>query len=68
MHQPGITVRPLVEMTGKALFNEVFIDEARVLANIIGDLNQGWAVATTLMFERALGSAGKRRRRLLVRA
>ena len=62
MHQPGITVRPLVEMTGKALFNEVFIDEARVpAANIIGDLNQGWAVAnTTLMFERAsLGSAGK---------
>ena len=52
MHQPGITVRPLVEMTGKALFNEVFIDEARVpAANIIGDLNQGWAVAnTTLMF------------------
>ena len=62
MHQPGVTVRPLTEMTGRALFNEVFIDEARVpAANIIGDLNQGWAVAnTTLMFERAsLGSAGK---------
>jgi len=62
MNQPGVTVRPLVEMTGKALFNEVFIDEARVPdANVIGDLNQGWAVAnSTLMFERAsLGSAGK---------
>ena len=62
MHQPGVVVRPLVEMTGSAMFNEVFIDEARVPdANIIGGLNQGWAAAnTTLMFERAsLGSAGK---------
>lgn len=65
MDQPGVTVRPLTEMTGRALFNEVFIDEARVLdANLIGGLNNGWAVAnTTLMFERAsLGSAGKKPR------
>ncbi|MEZ5168202.1 MAG: acyl-CoA dehydrogenase family protein [Acidimicrobiales bacterium] len=63
MNQPGVTVRPLTEMTGRALFNEVFIDEARVPdANIIGGLNNGWAVAnTTLMFERSsLGSAGKK--------
>ncbi len=63
MNQPGVTVRPLTEMTGRALFNEVFIDEARVPdANIVGGLNNGWAVAnSTLMFERAsLGSAGKR--------
>jgi alkylation response protein AidB-like acyl-CoA dehydrogenase len=63
MDQPGVTVRPLTEMTGRALFNEVFIDEARVPdANIIGGLNNGWAVAnTTLMFERAsLGSSGKK--------
>lgn len=62
MHQPGVTVRPLTEMTGRALFNEVFIDEARVPhENIIGEENMGWSVAnTTLMFERAsLGSAGK---------
>lgn len=62
MHQPGVTVRPLTEMTGRALFNEVFIDEARVPhANVIGEENMGWSVAnTTLMFERAsLGSAGK---------
>ena len=61
MHQPGVTVRPLREMTGRAMFNEVFLDEARVPAdNIIGGLNNGWAVAnTTLMVERAsLGSAG----------
>ncbi len=62
MDQPGVEVRPLVEMTGHSMFNEVFIDEARVPhANIIGEEGQGWAAAnTTLMFERAsLGSAGK---------
>ena len=61
MHQPGVTVRPLREMTGRALFNEVFLDEARVpAANVIGGLNNGWAVAnTTLMVERmTLGSSG----------
>ncbi len=61
MAQPGVEVRPLREMTGRAMFNEVFIDEARVpAANVIGGLNNGWAVAnTTLMVERAsLGSGG----------
>jgi alkylation response protein AidB-like acyl-CoA dehydrogenase len=59
MHQPGIDVRPLREMTGRALFNEVFLTDARVPdAAIIGGRNNGWAVAnTTLAFERAgLGS------------
>jgi alkylation response protein AidB-like acyl-CoA dehydrogenase len=60
MRQPGVQVRPLREMTGRALFNEVFIDEARVrAADIIGGLNNGWAVAnTTLMVERASIGAG----------
>jgi alkylation response protein AidB-like acyl-CoA dehydrogenase len=61
MDQPGVDVRPLREMTGRAMFNEVFIDQARVpVANLIGGLNNGWAVAnTTLMVERAsLGSGG----------
>src|SRR5579884_3619756 len=61
MHQPGVEVRPLREMTGRAMFNEVFISEARVSHDaLIGGLNNGWAVAnTTLAFERAgLGAGG----------
>ena len=63
MDQPGVEVRPLTEMTGRALFNEVFIDEARVADSaLIGGLNNGWRVGnTTLMVERAsLGSAGRK--------
>ena len=61
MHQEGVEVRPLREMTGHAMFNEVFLSEARVPdAAIIGGLHNGWAVAnTTLMHERAgLGAGG----------
>ena len=54
MRSPGITVRPLVQMTGARGFNEVFFEDVRVpKKNIVGNLNQGWQVAlTTLMFER----------------
>jgi alkylation response protein AidB-like acyl-CoA dehydrogenase len=61
MRQDGIDVRPLREMTGRALFNEVFLTDARVSDDaIIGGVNNGWAVAnSTLAFERAgLGAGG----------
>jgi alkylation response protein AidB-like acyl-CoA dehydrogenase len=61
MHQKGMDVRPLKEMTGRALFNEVFLDNAVARDDaMIGGKNNGWAVAnSTLMFERAsLGSGG----------
>ncbi len=61
MHQPGVDVRPLREMTGHSLFNEVFLTDATVPDDaVIGGLNQGWAVTnTTLANERAgLGSGG----------
>lgn len=60
MAQPGIEIRPLREMTGHAMFNEVFLTDARVSgAAMIGAQNNGWAVAnTTLMFERSGLSAG----------
>jgi alkylation response protein AidB-like acyl-CoA dehydrogenase len=58
MQSPGITIRPLVEMTGVAWFNEVFFDDVRVpRENMVGELNQGWSIAiTTLAHERG-GSA-----------
>ncbi len=54
MKTPGITVRPLVQITGDAEFNEVFFEDVRVpKVNLLGEKNQGWQVAvTTLMFER----------------
>jgi alkylation response protein AidB-like acyl-CoA dehydrogenase len=54
MRTPGITVKPLRQMTGEAEFNEMFFDEVRVpRANLLGPLNEGWRVATTtLMNER----------------
>ncbi len=61
MHQGGVDVRPLRELTGRALFNEVFLTDARVAdADLIGGRDHGWAVAnTTLANERAgLGSGG----------
>jgi alkylation response protein AidB-like acyl-CoA dehydrogenase len=61
MHQPGVEVRPLVEMTGHAMFNEVFLTDARVPHDaVIGAVNNGWAAAnTTLQNERAgLGAGG----------
>jgi alkylation response protein AidB-like acyl-CoA dehydrogenase len=59
--QPGVEVRPLKEMTGGATFNEVFFTDARVPhENVIGDVDEGWAVAvTTLAHERnSLGAGG----------
>jgi alkylation response protein AidB-like acyl-CoA dehydrogenase len=55
MEQDAIDVRPLVQITGEAEFNELFIEEARIPhGNIVGGENNGWAVAiTTLMHERA---------------
>lgn len=60
MHQAGMDVRPLKEMTGRALFNEVFMTDVRTPADsVIGDYGQGWIVAnTTLAFERAGLGAG----------
>ncbi len=57
MKTPGITVRPLVQMTGAHGFNQVFFEDVRVpKQNLVGAKNEGWQVAlTTLMFERSTG-------------
>jgi len=58
MDTPGVTVRPLRQMTGGAHFNEVFFDDVRVPdSRRLGEVDGGWSVAlTTLMNER--GSVG----------
>jgi alkylation response protein AidB-like acyl-CoA dehydrogenase len=54
MQSPGVTVRPLRQMTGSEEFNEVFFENVRVpVENLVGDLNRGWEIAqTTLSHER----------------
>jgi alkylation response protein AidB-like acyl-CoA dehydrogenase len=54
MKSPGITVRPLRQMTGESEFNEMFFEDVHVpRQNLLGTLNDGWRVATTtLMNER----------------
>jgi alkylation response protein AidB-like acyl-CoA dehydrogenase len=54
MHQPGVEVRPLKQITGSQEFCEVFFSNVRVPAdNLIGELNAGWQIAqTTLGYER----------------
>jgi len=61
LDQPGVTIRPLREMTGQAVFNEVFLDEAVCDAtDLIGGEGNGWRVTqTTLHFERTgIGAGG----------
>ena len=61
MQAPGVTIRPLRQITGGADFNEVFFDDVVIGDDQrIGDINDGWRVAmTTLMFERyAVGTGG----------
>ena len=66
MHAPGVTVRPLRQMTGGASFNEVFLDDVEVPDSArLGAEGEGWRIAlTTLSYERnamghsAFGGAG----------
>lgn len=60
MKAPGVTVRPLTQLSGQQGFNEVFFEDVRVpVANRIGEENRGWYVGTTTLdFERSsIGSA-----------
>jgi alkylation response protein AidB-like acyl-CoA dehydrogenase len=66
---PGITVQPLVDMSGGHYFNQVFFDDVRVPAtNLVGELNRGWYVGMTLLdFERSNIAGAVTNRRTLRR-
>jgi alkylation response protein AidB-like acyl-CoA dehydrogenase len=71
MHSPGVTVKPLKQITGDAEFNEVFFDNVRVPdSQVLGGVNNGWTVGiTTLMYERlALGFGLQVRLRIALEA
>ncbi len=59
MRQPGIEVRPIKMISGESEFNEVFYTDVRVpKANVVGGVNNGWAVAMALLgFERGEAAA-----------
>lgn len=61
MAAPGVTIRPLRQMSGGTAFNEVFLDEVFVPDDhLLGNVNEGWTVAmTTLSSERrSIGGGG----------
>jgi alkylation response protein AidB-like acyl-CoA dehydrogenase len=61
MDQPGITVRPIVQLTGTSEFNEVFFDDAVCEAgDVVGEPGDGWRVAlSTLSVERGVSTFGQ---------
>ena len=61
MRQPGISVRPIVQLTGDSEFSEVFFDGARTPAsNIVGRPGEGWKVAMGMLaFERGASTLGQ---------
>ena len=64
-HTPGISIRPLIDMSGRHHFNETFFEDVRVPANNrVGEENRGWYVGMTLLdFERSniTGAVSSRR-------
>jgi len=59
MDQPGVTVRPIEQLTGTSEFNEVFFDDA-VAADLVGQPGEGWKIAMALLgFERGVSTLGQ---------
>jgi alkylation response protein AidB-like acyl-CoA dehydrogenase len=58
LDQPGVEIRPIVQITGTSEFNEVFFDDAAADAgNVVGGVGEGWKVAMgTLAFERGVST------------
>lgn len=54
MNSPGVSIRPLRQISGESEFNETFFDDVEVpVENLVGEINDGWRIAmTTLAYER----------------
>jgi alkylation response protein AidB-like acyl-CoA dehydrogenase len=60
MDSPGITVRPIVDMTAMHTFNEVFLDEVRIPAeNLVGEVNRGWELAKVTLGNERVSLSGE---------
>ena len=69
MHQPGVEVRPLKEMTGNTMFSEVFFTDAVVRDDArIGAVNNGWTVANTTLFHERSGMGARGGAQVLIGA
>ena len=60
MDLPGIEIRPIIEMTGAHMFNEVFFDDVRLPAeNLVGDENEGWGLAKVTLGNERVSLSGE---------
>jgi alkylation response protein AidB-like acyl-CoA dehydrogenase len=60
MRQPGVEVRPIVDMTGDHAFNQVFLNEARIpKENLVGPLHGGWALARVTLANERVSLSGQ---------
>ncbi|HET6259769.1 MAG TPA: acyl-CoA dehydrogenase family protein [Pseudonocardia sp.] len=64
MRAPGVTVRPLRDMSGRAPFNEVYFDDVRIPDDgVIGEVNRGWQAAVAMLGHERVSIGATRRPR-----
>ena len=60
MNAPGVTIRPIIDITGDHAFNEVFLDEVRLPADyLIGEVNDGWRLAKVTLGNERVSLSGE---------
>ena len=60
MNAPGVTIRPIIDITGDHAFNEVFLDEVRLPSDyLIGDVNDGWRLAKVTLGNERVSLSGE---------